>query len=219
MHVLDNNIGNCRYPGHSEFHSAHSLQNSSYCYTIPNSIRIKDRDYKPLNDNFYNLPMLKSTRATEQGRGPKSYIGLKFGKGSPSPADYYINSIFEDNLKYNKGFTVLGKSVDLTRNKKYIPGVGSYNLRKDGNFGSIPISIKFRNGFFYDDDLRKKKYTVSMQRYHPLYSLVESNRYEGVGIGYGNKVDNFNKNAYPGPGTYKIPSIFDRGLKGKLALN
>ena len=82
----------------------------------------------------------------------------------------------------------------------------------------IPISVKSRQGFFYDDDMKKKKHTVSMQRYSPKYNLVEINRYKGASIGYGERMA-FTKNSNPGPAQYKIPGIFDRGLKGKLVLN
>ena len=57
-----------------------------------------------------------------------------------------------------------------------------------------------------------------MQKYHPIYNLVEVNRYKGAGIGIGERIS-FSKNRNPGPGEYNIPGNFDRGLKGKLALN
>ena len=82
----------------------------------------------------------------------------------------------------------------------------------------IPITIKSRQGFFYDDDMKKKKYTVSMQKYHPQYHLVENTRYSGAGIGIGERLS-FSKNRNPGPADYYIPGNFDRGLRGKLALN
>ena len=99
-----------------------------------------------------------------------------------------------------------------------MPGVGAYNLIRAAKFGIIPINLKSRQGFFYDDDLKKKKHTVSMQKYHPRYNLVEINRFKGAGIGIGEKIS-FSKNTNPGPAEYTIPGNFDRGLKGKLALN
>ena len=82
----------------------------------------------------------------------------------------------------------------------------------------IPITIKSRQGYFYDDDLKKKKHTVSMQRYSPRYNLVEINRFQGAGIGIGERTS-FSNNRNPGPAEYYIPGNFDRGLKGKLVLN
>ena len=57
-----------------------------------------------------------------------------------------------------------------------------------------------------------------MQKYHPRYHLVEINRFKGAGIGIGERMS-FSKNKNPGPADYNIPGNFDRGLKGKLALN
>ena len=200
----------------SEFCSTNSLQNSSYCWSIPRDIRIKDKGYKKLNDNIYNIPDYKSTRFTTLGFGKRSNaFGSK--ENSPSPQNYKISSLFEYDLKHNKGYSMLGRSLEPTR-RRYVPGVGAYNLIRAAKFGMIPISLKSRQGFFYDDDLKKKKHTVSMQRYTPKYNLVQINRYKGAGIGIGARIS-FSKNNNPGPADYKIPGIFDRGLKGKLVLN
>ena len=57
-----------------------------------------------------------------------------------------------------------------------------------------------------------------MQRYSPKYNLVEINRFQGAGIGIGER-KSFSNNRNPGPAEYNIPGNFDRGLRGKLALN
>ena len=216
LHILDKNISNTRYPGFSQFHSPNSLQNSSYCYTIPRDIRIKDKGFKKLNDNIYNIPDNKSNRYTILGFGQRiNNFGSK--ENFPSPHNYIINSLFDYNLKHNKGSTILGKSLEPS-SRRFQPGVGAYNLIKAAKFGIIPITIKSRQGFYYDDDLRKKKHTVSMQKYSPRYHLVEINRFKGAGIGIGERMS-FSKNRNPGPADYTIPGNFDRGLKGKLALN
>ena len=216
LHILDNNILNPRYPGYSQFSSSNSLQNSSYCYTIPKDARIKDKVYKTLNDNIYNIPDFKSNRCTIPGYGKRGNIFIGNPK-APSPQAYKIQSLFDYNLKHNKGYSILGRSLEPTR-RRNAPGVGAYNLIKAAKFGMIPITIKSRQGFFYDDDLKKKKHTVSMQRYSPKYNLVEINRFQGAGIGIGERTS-FSNNRNPGPAEYRIPGNFDRGLKGKLALN
>ena len=150
------------------------------------------------------------------GFGKKiNFFGSK--ENFPSPDNYKITSLFDYNIKHNKGSTILGKSLEPSR-RRYVPGVGAYDLIRDGKFGMIPITIKSRRRFFYDDDLKKKQHTVSMQRYHPRYHLVEINRFKGAGIGIGERMS-FSKNKNPGPADYKIPGNFDRGLRGKLALN
>ena len=214
---MDNNISNPRYPGFSQFSSPSSLQNSSYCWTIPKDVRIKDKGYKKLNDNIYNIPDNKSNRYTSQGYGQRGGQFISKNKFTPSPQTYTINTLFDYNLRHNRGFTMLGKSAESNR-RNYTPGVGAYNLIRTAKYGIIPISIKSRQGFFYDDDMKKKKYTVSMQKYHPQYHLVENTRYSGAGIGIGERLS-FSKNRNPGPADYYIPGNFDRGLRGKLALN
>lgn len=180
-------------------------------------VRIKDKNYKKLNDRIYNIPDFKSTRWTMQGFGKRDDVRLVFGKGSPSPDKYQINTCFDFNIKHNKGPTMLGKSSG-PRKGRPTPGPGAYELMKPPTFGIIPITVKSRQGFFYDWDLKKKKYTVGMQKYHPIHTLVERRRFNGVGFGIGER-NAWKSNGYPGPGSYNVPSIFERGLKGKLVLN
>ena len=170
-----------------------------------------------MNDNIYNIPDNKSNRYTSQGYGQRGGQFISKNKFTPSPQTYTINTLFDYNLRHNRGFTMLGKSAESNR-RNYTPGVGAYNLIRTAKYGIIPITIKSRQGFFYDDDMKKKKYTVSMQKYHPQYHLVENTRYSGAGIGIGERLS-FSKNRNPGPADYHIPGNFDRGLKGKLALN
>ena len=115
----------------------------------------------------------------------------------------------------------MGNKFDFGKNTgKYSPGPGTYNSDYNSyTYGNIPILVKSRQGFFYDDDLRKKKATVSMWRYKPIYDLVERRRFNAITFGIGDRPVFYSQNKNPGPGTYKIPGNFDRGYKGKLALN
>ncbi len=219
LHVLDRNIGNIRYPGFSEFISSNVLQNSSYCWSIGKDPRIKDKAYKKLNDNIYNLPDLKTTRYTAQGFGKRGEFWIPYGKGDPSPDRYNILSVFDTNIKKKIGST-LGGRIDYTnRNNKYKPGPGAYEEKELNKFGNIPIIIKSRQGFFYDDDLKKKKATVSMQRYRPNFNLVERRRFNAITFGIGDRPNMHTVNNFPGPGAYRVPGNFDRGYRGKLPLN
>ena len=105
------------------------------------------------------------------------------------------------------------------RNNKYIPGPGAYNLRSRNHFGLIPVTIKSRHSFFYDDIIKQKKFIVLKQLYLPNYKLVERNRFSAISFGIGDRPKLYRVENYPGPGTYNVPGCFDRGLKGKLALN
>jgi hypothetical protein len=219
LHVLDRNISNVRYPGFSEFFSSNVLQNSSYCWSFCKDTRIKDKSYKKYNDNIYNLPDLKSARYTIQGFGNRGDSWVPLGKGDPSPDRYNILSVFDVNIKKKNGSSLGYKLNYHSRDDKYKPGPGTYEDKSFHKFGNIPILIKSRQRFFYDDDLKKKKATVSMQRYRPNYNLVERRRFNAITFGIGERPNMNTENKFPGPGAYKVPGNFDRGYRGKLPLN
>ena len=219
LHILDKNVNNVRYPGFSQFISSNVLRNSAYCWKIGKEIRIKDKLYRKYNDNIYNLPELKSKRYTTLGYGERGKTWVTHGKDYPSPDSYKIKSVFEMNLTHKKGFSFGEKFNYLKRDDKYKPGPAAYKIKNLKKFGNIPILIKSRLGFFYDDDLKKKKATVSMQRYKPKYTLVQMNRFSAISFGIGNRPNLHVVNRFPGPGAYKVPGNFDRGYRGKLPLN
>ena len=63
-----------------------------------------------------------------------------------------------------------------------------------------------------------KKATVSMQQYSPKFNYIKINRYKGAGIGLGQR-NTMSTERGPGPAEYKIPRIFDRGIKRDLVIN
>jgi hypothetical protein len=219
LHILDNHISNPRYLGFSEFISTNVLRNSSYCWSIGRDRRIKDKAYKKYNDNIYNIPSLKSTRSTMQGYGSRKEFYIPLGKGDPSPNAYNILSIFDININKRKGKSFGTKLNYNKKDERFRPGPGSYESKNYKDFGNIPILLKSRQGFFYDDDLKKKKATVSMQRYKPNYKWVEKRRFNGITFGIGDRPKMYALNYFPGPGSYRVPGNFDRGYKGKLPLN
>ena len=207
LHILDSNIRNPRYPGFSQFTSSNALRNSSYCWTIGKDKRIKDKSYKKYNDNI------------QLGFGKKNLLFSSLKNGNPSPDAYNIRTIFDINIKHKKGI-IFGEKFNYTKtDDKYKPGPGTYSVKNLKTFGIIPITLKSRHGFFYDDDLKKKKATVSMQKYKPMFNLVERNRFNGITFGIGDRPNMHVVNRFPGPGAYMVPGNFDRGYRGKLPLN
>lgn len=205
-----------RMPGLSQFQSSNTLQNSSHIYSFPKAIRMNDKDHKKLCDNIYNIPDQRSKRFTSLGYGQRGNLSTNM-RNFPSPQSYKIENLFDYNIKHKKGITILGKPNE-SMIKERVPGVGSYNLKKQEKYGNIPIALKFRHGFYYDDEMKKKKATVSMQRYSPKYNYIKINRYKGAGIGYGQRYS-LSTEKGPGPAEYKIPRIFDRGVKRDLVIN
>ena len=222
LHILDKEIDNKRYPGFSEFFSSNVLQNSSYIWAFPKDKRFKLRDYKKLNDNIYNLPSVKNTRHAGIGIGARKSPIQILGKGNPSPAQYFIKSLFEENTKNAKGASLKGRFKYGKNDNEFYPGPGTYNtISKVGAdaFGVIPINLKSRHGFFYDEDIKHKEATVSMQRYKPNHTLTEMSRFNAITFGIGKRPNLYLQTGYPGPGTYNIPGFCDRGYRGKLPIN
>ena len=153
------------------------------------------------------------------GIGERKDLSPFPGKNAPPPGSYKLFSIFDSNIRNNKGPSLGGKILYSKGDDKYKPGPGAYELKNFGKFGTIPIIVKSRYSFFYDDDIRNKKDTVSMQRYKPSYNLVEKRRFNGITFGIGDRPKMNAANNFPGPGTYNIPGNFDRGYRGKLPLN
>ena len=203
-------------PGYSIFQSSNTLQNSSHIYSMPKALRMDHKQDKKLCDNIYNIPDQKSKRFTSLGYGQRGNF-MRDSSKYPSPQSYKYESLFDYNSKHKKGITILGKPIEKSI-KERVPGVGAYHLKNGDNFGKIPIKIKFRNGFYYDDEMKQKKATVSMQKYSPKFNYIKINRYKGAGIGLGQRYS-MSTERTPGPGEYKIPRIFDRGVKRDLMIN
>ena len=220
LRVLQKKVNNKRYLGYSNFQSSNSLQNSSYIWSFPKTERYKRKDYLKYNDNIYNIPDLKNTRSTNLGYGSRLNFTTRYIlKNSPSPATYHLKSLFEINLMKKKGPIMTSKPSFSWRNNKYIPGPGAYNLASRKKFKLIPVTLKSRHSFFYDDIIKQKKFIILKELHKPKYKIVERNRFSAITFGIGDRPKLYIDNKYPGPGTYNVPGCFDRGLKGKLPLN
>lgn len=75
---------------------------------------------------------------------------------------------------------------------KRFPGPGTYKIPRTPKGSDIPITIKSRRMFFYDEDIRKKKHTVSMQKYTPSLKLVQNSRFNSITFGIGKRTPNEN---------------------------
>lgn len=225
---MSSHVNNPRYPGFSEYQSANSFQNSSYCTSFPKGPRFNSS--RTVTDKMYSLPPLISKRMTGIGIGERKDLRPQAGQSSPPPDAYTIRSIFDYNVAHSKGAKLLERHDKSTINKSN-PGPGTYSIRSKENKFSIPIKLKSRRGFFYDDDLKKSNHCVSMQKYNPNDIFEQNRRYTTITFGIGGRISNENAcklyfvlfflgvKSYPGPGAYKIIGNFDKGLKKKPTLN
>lgn len=188
--IITNNVNNPRYLGFSKYQSENSLQNSSYCWSFPKENRFSLT--KTVTDKMYVLPQLTSTRKSGIGIGERKDLRPKLGAFSPPPNSYKIRSCFEYNIAHNKGVKLGVKSEDNKMTHKANPGPGEYSVSSKENRLLIPIKIKSRRGFFYDEDLRKTKHCVSMQKYNPNDVLERNLRYTKITFGIGGRSPNEN---------------------------
>ena len=214
-HILDKVVDNPRYLGFSEFQSKNTLLNSSYCWSFSKDKRFDSINTSKINDHLYTLPSVMTLRSTTLGLGERKDLRPVCVLGDPGA--YNLNSIFDSNKHFKKGAVVTGRynlPKDDSVNK---PAPNAYKIENLNN--KIPIIIKSRKGFFYDDDLKKKKFTVSMQKYFPKFNFVQKERFKYITFGIGKREPLYINTKTPGPGSYNIPSFCDRGLKGKLVIN
>jgi hypothetical protein len=220
-HILDKVVDNPRYLGFSEFQSKNTFLNSSYCWSFTKNDRFKTLNSSKVNDHMYTLPSLMMKRTTTLGLGLRKDLRPVPGQGSQEPGAYTLKSVFDSNQYHKKGATVTGRYKLPNDDSVNKPAPNNYNVVKDlqKSYGKIDISLKSRQGFFYDDDLKKKKFTVSMQKYWPKMSFVQKERFKFISFGIGQRKPLYIDTKTPGPGSYNIPGFCDRGLKGKLVIN
>lgn len=217
--VLKKHTGNPRYLGFSPYLSQNVLQNSSYMYSFPKGNRFRNTK-KDNTSTFYNLPSLKMTRFTTQGYGNRSGLISIYGKGCPSPDRYHLKTSVDYNLNHKKGALLLERYLQHAQDNSRNPGPGTYNLSKAFLKINMPIKLKSRQCMFYDDDLKKKAHCVSMEKYHPKFSLTEPSRFGKITFGIGERKDPPDSRAkYPGPGAYHVKSCFETGYKKKWVIN
>lgn len=88
------------------FESGSSLQQLTVAkYTIPKQIRFNYK--KPLCDSIYEIPDNKTKKSTGMGFGfRKDIINRKETENMPSPLNYNQTSLFEENSRHRKGYSI-----------------------------------------------------------------------------------------------------------------
>jgi hypothetical protein len=87
--------------------STSTLQSGFPSYSIPKEKRFDDNNNKSICSTIYNLPEFKRTGITI----PHSIRKNPFVKKDeiPSPQDYVISTVFDDNLKHKRGISISTK--------------------------------------------------------------------------------------------------------------
>lgn len=205
--------------------SASTLTHSITSYSIPKQDRFDKYSTVMSQGSMYNLKSTLDTRGTTVGNGSRasqSHKQLAIIASQPSPNHYICPAAIERGIREGRG-----KSFGLSyqyyskacpsgitdfmspSETKGIPGPGAYKTDKQFGLGKPKYTVNKR-GKMFNERLK----TVSPGAIYELnHNLVERGRYgSGVGFGYGGRSD-FSKsgpNVNPGPGNYKLPSIFDK---------
>jgi hypothetical protein len=79
--------------------------------------------------------------------------------------------------------------------------------------------------FFYDEDVANSKHCISPQKYLPSTKMEQNWRFTKIGFGIGGR-SSASKNMLilvnlnnPGPGSYNLPSVFDKKRKFRVPLS
>ena len=198
--------------GFSQNISVNALRNSHSQWSFGKA----DRFRKLRIDNSAKMLLLPSTlnaKTSTFGFGERKPLKMIFGKDSPSPTLYRSQSAFD----YKPG---AGKSIGMsysvyqkvhipglnTRTSE-IPGPGTYSTKTTLGVNSRKFSLKSR---IKPADSATRD-NPPPNTYQPNFWLTEKAKFDKVTFGFGgrpNVTGRLNEN--PGPGTYRVPSVFDR---------
>ena len=185
---------------------------------MPKQERFKDSLNKLNTESMYTIPESKRHKGTGIGIGERSSIILN--TEGPSPDRYKIPCLFELNRLKGKGYKIGEKISYKNEESGKTPGPQNYFPPMDWKKQN-PLTMKFRHGFYYDEEMKYKGAVISPQKYQPKYKSTDNTRFQNIkiGIGLGNKTWGKSETLTPGPGEYNLPSIFDKKRKFKYALN
>ncbi|KAL4499903.1 hypothetical protein ABPG72_015252 [Tetrahymena utriculariae] len=209
--------------GMSQYVSASSLRHASPQISFSKQDRFPElKSNESTLSQRINLPSTNSPKSCTFGFGKKHFIPqhvLRNAKENPSPNHYQsaksnspLNTThhgrsFGIPFHYYYKTYIPGYRVQCTEVAKDLPGVGQYEITKEPGKDKLKFSLfgkpKNRN---YNSDF------PACNHYNPNPVLELNARYTKLTFGKGNKYDftKQNRNINPGPGTYKLPSPFDK---------
>lgn len=212
---LSQNISNPRKFGLWDKQSSNTYQKSIISYTIPKEERFKSYSSRSENFNFYDYKK-QSNRGASFGVGDRSIFNLKDKAQMPSPNAYNLKSNISSiatSIKHRH------EDANLLNKQKY-PGPGAYNISPSKNT-NFPVSLKFRHGFYYDEEIKYKKFQISPQTYNPSLKYTQQSRFSNLKFSNLKREEMVNRvnKAFPGPGSYNLPSVFDKTKKYRPSIN
>lgn len=208
--------------------SSSTWLHSSPNHSFPKAPRFQFKK-NSLQMDMINLPSTLGKRTTNLGYSQKQFIPesqLNNAKNIPAPNFYHIQDfteIDEKSLKgksfglsysfYQRVYTPEMKHYPHPMFFKSNPGPGKYNIVEEPGKNKLKFSLYGKGKTFVQ--MQKNEFPAS-NHYSPKRVLTEASRFRKINFGFGNKLDlSKAANDFPGPGTYKLPSVFDKCKKKK----
>lgn len=218
---IQSNFGDKLYKNQS----ASTLGHSIHSYTVPRQERFDKHTSLMSQGSMYNLQSTLNKRGTTLGYGNRGQLSSKqIGEKSqlPGPNHYIVNGQIDNGVAHGRGKS-FGLSYQhyqkacptgITNFKtetesRGIPGPGTYNTEQKFALGKPKYTVNKRGKMFNE----RIQVIGPGAIYEMNYDLVERKRYGGgVGFGIGGRSDlaRSGNASNPGPGNYKLPSIFDK---------
>lgn len=208
--------------------SSSTWMHSTPIHSFPKAIRFQGKNSNLQLDNIH-LPTTLNKRTTSLGYAQKEFIPesqLNNAKNIPSPNFYHLKDWLEEDqiarrgksfgLGYSYYQRVYTPEMKHHPNPMFFrenPGPGSYNVVNEPGKNRKKFSLIGKGITF--TQLQKSEVPAS-NTYHPNRVLTEASRFQKTSFGFGEKI-NIAKaaNAFPGPGSYKLPSVFDKCRRTK----
>lgn len=208
--------------------SSSTWLHSSPIHSFPKAQRFQFKG-SSLQMDLINLPSTLGKRTTNLGYSQKQFIPesqLNNAKNIPAPNFYHIQDFVELDERKKKGksfglsyafyqrvYTPEMKHYPNPMFFKSNPGPGMYNVSEEPGKNKLKYSL-YSKGITFSQ--MQKTENPAANYYSPKRVLTEQSRFRKITFGYGNKLDLAKaSNDYPGPGTYKLPSVFDKCKKKK----
>ena len=217
-----------QFHGFSNFKSSSTLQHSTALWGFSKAQRFPKPQSLSVMTSISELPSTLSQSATTMGFGSKIVISdlhSKETKSFPAPNHYYVKSDFPPDINKGKSFglpyIIYEKNYIPNLNyqsahiAKDFPGPGQYNVDEKIGSKKKKITLKSRIKWFTEEN---RSDAPASNYYNPVKDLTEPSRFKKISLGYGvrspvGKINDF----VPGPGSYRLPSVFDKFAGAKSA--
>lgn len=208
--------------------SSSTWLHSSPLHSFPKAMRFQEKAASIRIDNI-TLPSTLGKKATSLGYSQKQFIPesqLNNAKNIPASNFYHLSDFLELDERalrgksfgisyqhYQRVYTPEMKHYPHPMFFKSNPGPGSYNVVGEPGKNKLKYSLYGKGKTFVQ--MQKNEYPAA-NYYTPKRVLTEASRFRNPSFGFGNKLDlSKAANNNPGPGSYRLPSVFDKCKRKK----